>query len=189
MFGWTFAVVAAAGGAGLAHFVRRVGAARFLGSGAALSALLLVDDVARLHSDVLPRLGVPKAPAQGRIALPCVAWVATALPEIRRTRWGILVVAVISLATSIVVDVVPHASSDIFVEDAPKLLGTAAWATYFWVTTADVTRSAINELRDRAADGNGRLGRRSSTNGGAMATSPSSASTIWPTSAAHRATR
>ena len=146
VFGWSVAVVVAAGGASIARAGGRTSAAAFLGSGAALSAVLLVDDLARVHSSVAPRLGVTKPAAQSILALIACVWIVVQHREIRRTRWGILAISVVSLGCSVGVDLLPGLRPDIFVEDAPKLLGIAGWATYFWLTAADVTHSMLDEL-------------------------------------------
>jgi hypothetical protein len=150
---WAGAAVAAAGGAWVSAQTNRRGPARLLASGAALTLVLLTDEVTSFHADLGPRIGLPKLVVIGAIAVSAAMWFAINWREIRRTRWLILVSSLAALAASIVLDY-ERRSVDlhVFFEDAPKLLGTVGWATYFAITTIDVTRSAVTFRPPEAAN-------------------------------------
>jgi len=91
---WTVASVSAVGGAWVAHQTGRHSAARFLGYGGAAAAVLLFDDLFRLHSSAFPKLlGVPKVVGVVMVTLPTLVWFVVFIAEIGRTRWLILVAA------------------------------------------------------------------------------------------------
>lgn len=144
VLGWTVAATAALAGAFVASLTARRRAVWFLGSGAALTIALLVDDMTGFHSEVGPQLGLPKFATIGAILAASFAWVVLNWREIGRTRWLILLSSLGALAISVLVDVERRASDvHIFFEDAPKLFGIVGWATFFVFTSIDLTRSAL----------------------------------------------
>lgn len=151
VLGWTVAATAAAGGAWLASFTGRPASMWFLGSGAAVTLALLVDDVTGFHSELGPRLGLPKMVTVAVLLGFTVVWVVCNRREIIRTRWLTLFASLGALATSVLLDY-ERSEIDIhvFFEDAPKLIGIMGWATYFVFTVGDITRSVIRS-RDGSA--------------------------------------
>ncbi|MDW3218475.1 MAG: hypothetical protein R8F63_07650 [Acidimicrobiales bacterium] len=144
VLGWTVAATAALAGAFVASLASRRRAAWFLGSGALLTIVLLTDDLTGFHSEVGPRIGLPKFTTIGAILGGSVVWVLLNWREISRTRWLILLSSLGALALSVLVDVERRTSDvHIFFEDAPKLFGIVGWATYFVFTSIDLTRSAV----------------------------------------------
>jgi hypothetical protein len=154
ILGWTVAVTAALGGAWIASLSGRRSAVWFLASGAVLTLILLGDDVTGFHSDVGPRLGIPKLVTIGGFLVLSVAWFLANLREILRTRWLTLLAALGALAVSVALDYESREFEfNVFFEDAPKLLGIVGWATYFVFTAVDVTRSTIRHHDDEAVAG------------------------------------
>lgn len=150
---WTSGVAFAACGAWVARRTGRDSAARFLAVGAAVTLVLVLDDVFALHSGLLKRtLGVSKSFAQLVVILPAVVWLVAFLPDIRRTRSALLGAALASLAGSVLVDVgVGGFTGDtsLLIEDGMKFLGILAWAQYFAITSKDIAASAIGEAVDK----------------------------------------
>ncbi len=150
---WTAGVVFAACGAWVARRTGRDAAAKFLAVGAAVTLLLVLDDVFALHSGLLKRtLGVSKSLAQLVVILPAVVWLVAFLPDIRRTRSVLLGAALTSLAGSVLVDVgIGGFTGDtkLLVEDGMKFLGILAWTQYFAITSKDIAASAIGEAVGR----------------------------------------
>lgn len=148
VFFWSVAAVSALGGAWVAHLTGRLAAARFLAAGGLLSILLFGDELLEIHARLAPAIGIPKSVAILAIVGLSATWALTSLGQITRTRWLMLASALAALATSVLVDHFrPGTSLSVFAEDAPKLLGEAAWATYFVTTAADIVRSAVTEPR------------------------------------------
>ncbi|NOX32039.1 MAG: hypothetical protein GXP35_18645 [Actinobacteria bacterium] len=143
---WTVASASAVGGAWVAHQTGRRSAARFLGFGGAAAAVLLFDDLFRLHSSAFPKLlGVPKVVGVAIVTLPTLVWFVVFIAEIGRTRWLILVAALSTFALSVVADQTLRASGSaaLVIEDGAKLMGVLAWMVYFVITTHDIARSTI----------------------------------------------
>ncbi len=157
---WTVAATAAGGGAWLSARLGRSTAAVFLGTGSALTSLLLVDDLLQLHAVLLPSLGLTKTTAQLLIVAPAPLWAWVNRREILRTRWMLFGAAIAGFALSLLADqwlVAPDPTvMDVMIEDGAKLLGVVAWAQYFVLTTVDIARSATDETLARA-DGAPRL--------------------------------
>jgi hypothetical protein len=145
---WAAAAVSAAWGAWLAGLDGRRGARRFLGAAVVLTSWVMLDDLFQLHSIVLPRAtGVDKYGWEGLIVVATVTWAWCSRREIVRTRVAVLAAALMALATSLWADRFGIWASPrlaLLFEDGAKLLGAAAWATYFVVTTRDVTRSVLS---------------------------------------------
>lgn len=144
---WTAGAGFAVAGAWVARRVGRVSAFRFLAVGALATTILVLDDVFALHAGPLQQaLGGSKNVAQMLVVLPVVAWACLFSADIRRTRSGLLVAAVASLAGSVLVDVVAGLGGDgrLLVEDGLKFLGILAWSQYFAITSRDIAASAIS---------------------------------------------
>ncbi len=153
---WTSGVVFAGAGAWVARRIGRESAARFLAMGAAATLILLLDDVFRLHSGPLRRLlGGSKSVAQGVVVLPVVVWIAVFWADIKRTRSALLFAALISLAGSVVMDVIFGLAGDtsLLVEDGLKFLGVLAWSQYFAITSRDIAASAIASVLETSENG------------------------------------
>jgi hypothetical protein len=149
---WTAATVAALFGGWVAAQTGRPSAARFLRSGAVVSAILLADDLLQLHADLLRFVGLPKGVRQLIVVAPAAIWLVRYAGEIARTRWVIMVGSLGVLGGSLVVDalVAPGSRVGVFAEDGLKLLGVLAWAQYMVLTSVDITRSTIRAAQGRA---------------------------------------
>jgi hypothetical protein len=147
VLGWATATVTALWGGWVAAQTGRPSAARFLRAAAAVSVVLLADDLLQLHADLLRFTGVPKAVRQLLIVLPAVAWMVRYAADIARTRWVILVGALAGFGLSLLVDGLtrPGSTVGLFVEDSAKLLGVMAWAQYLVLTSLDIMRSTIRD--------------------------------------------
>lgn len=162
---WTLGVGAACGAAWVARRTGRPAAARFLGGGAGAGAVLLIDDLFGLHSNIIPMLGLPKRASEAAVAAPVALWIVTFRRDLARTRWQVLACSLAGLAVSVLVDSVVHPGQvdvALLAEDGPKFLGALAWATYFVLTARDVAASAIDAGRSGAPGG---VGRRSAAGG------------------------
>lgn len=141
---WTVAATGAAAGAWVASLTGRLGSKWFLASGSALTIVLLVDEVTGFHSRIAPRFGVPKLVVVAWYLAGATVWLIANVAEIRRTRWLTLAAALVALGLSVALDYERRDTGfHVFFEDAPKLLGIVAWATYFVFATVDITRSAV----------------------------------------------
>ena len=145
VLGWTAATVAALFGGWVAAQTGRASAARFLRSGAAVTVLLLADDLLQLHADLMRFTGLPKGVRQILVVLPAGVWLVRYAGEIARTRWGIVVGALGCFGLSLLLDAAAADTSrlGLFAEDSAKLLGVLAWAQYMVLTSVDITRSTI----------------------------------------------
>lgn len=156
---WTTGVGAAWGGRWIAGRTGRDGAARFLGAGAGVGAVLLADDLFGVHANVLAYIGVPKHIGEIAVVTPLVVWLLSCRADIARTRWQVLACSLLGLAGSAIVDAaLDPRGVDIalLAEDGPKFLGVLAWATYFVLTARDIAASAIDGTRRGVASGDGR---------------------------------
>ncbi len=147
VLGWASATVTALWGGWVASQTGRPTAARFLRAAALVSAILLADDLFQLHADLLRFLGLPKGIRQLVIVLPAVVWLVRYAADIARTRWVILVGALIGFGASLLVDglAAPGSTVGLFVEDSAKLLGVLAWTQYMVLTSLDIMRSTIRD--------------------------------------------
>lgn len=150
---WAIGTIAAAGASFIARLGRRDGAAKFLLHAAALSALLTLDDVFRLHSSVFPRyLSIPKPAVLAIYLVLAALWAGMHFREVGRTRWAILVAAGTAMAISVGVDqLAGNESWSLVAEDGAKFFGVLGWATYFWLTAQDIASSVVRDLRERAS--------------------------------------
>ena len=125
---------------------------RFFAAAACLTAYIGIDDFFMLHEVLLPTyLGMYERHAVGLVAACAMLFVATSFRRIRATRYGLLVLAVALLATSVLIDRYDYRFDAMFVahgwdpewrsvmEDAPKWLGIACWFAYF----ADAAMAAL----------------------------------------------
>ena len=147
---WTVSAASAGGGAWVAAQTDRPSAARFLGVGALVASVLLLDDLLLLHSSFMPRvLGIPKPLAMLLIISPALAWLALFAGEITRTRWTVLVGALSAFMVSVGADQVLHptGSTALLFEDGAKFLGVLGWSLYFVLTTRDIVRSTITAAK------------------------------------------
>lgn len=152
---WTVAVVAAAGGAWVAARAGRPSVVPFLASAAAMTALLLADDLFQLHADVLPSSGMHALAAKIVIVAPVPVWTWVNRNEIVRTRWLLLACAFAGFGASLLVEMAGSSATStriLVAEDTGKLLGVLAWAQYFLLTTVDITRSVIDAALARRAE-------------------------------------
>ncbi|MGH1488367.1 MAG: hypothetical protein ACRBK7_03080 [Acidimicrobiales bacterium] len=155
---WTTATSTAFFGSWLARFGGRQAASVMLGRGAVLSAILLLDDLFQLHVAVKPLFGISKAVVYLAYLLVAGWWVATQRKEIQRTRSELLLASLAAFGGSVVVDqlgdAIPllDAQAALLIEDACKFLGVLAWAQYFVLTSSDIVKSIVGELRAKAAN-------------------------------------
>jgi hypothetical protein len=154
---WTTATATAFFGAWLARFGGRPAASTMLARGAVLSSILLLDDLFQLHVAVKPLFGVSKPMVYACYLAVAGWWVVTQRTEIRRTRAELLLAALAAFGGSVIVDqlgaALPLLNADrsLLVEDACKFLGVLAWAQYFVLTSSDIGRSIVTELREQAS--------------------------------------
>lgn len=152
---WAVTVCACAVASFVAHHGGRDGARQVFRGAAIFFGFLMLDDLFLLHTHVIPHI-VPihrhnVMLVEGVLGL---MWLVPAWPEIRRTRWLMLVAAAVALGTSILVDIVIETEETgvwiLVLEDGAKFFGGAALATWATVTAADVIRSTVIG-QDRAA--------------------------------------
>ncbi|MFV0260013.1 MAG: hypothetical protein ACK5PP_16370 [Acidimicrobiales bacterium] len=148
--GWTVGAVAACFGCWTARIGGRRGAERMLSGGALLTTVLTLDDLFQFHAVAAHQLDVPKQAVVGVYGLLLLAWVAENRVELSRSPWPLLAAALTTFAVSNLVDRFGGRSSIwLVMEDAAKFLGILAWAAFFTVTTAAITRSLIRPGPDR----------------------------------------
>lgn len=142
---WAVAATSALGGGWVAFKTKRPSAGRFLTAGGIVAAVLLFDDLLRLHSSLIPKiLGVPKSAAMLIVVAPAIAWFLAFIDEILRTRWLVLLAALGAFFGSVAADqVLPSGDNALLIEDGAKLLGVLAWSLYFVLTTRDIANSTI----------------------------------------------
>ncbi len=146
ILGWSVAALSAAWSAWFARHVGRPGAARFLGRGAVVTAILLFDDLFATHAVVSTVLSLPKPLVQVVVVGPTGLWIVRHRADVLRTRWPLLLAAVAALSASIVVERLTGnsmGSRATLAEDGPKFLGILAWAAYFALTSLDIARSVL----------------------------------------------
>jgi hypothetical protein len=145
---WSLAAILAGAGSWLSPRLGRSSAQPFLRLAALAGTVLLIDDLFALHATVIGRI-IGKPLGMLAVLVPAGWWMLRYRSDIRRTRWQVLVCALISLGISAAVDVVFSPGSDygVLVEDGAKFLGVLAWATYFVLTVRDITESAIADRR------------------------------------------
>lgn len=122
------------------HFVR------FFLAGGLLTAWLMIDDMFRLHEDVLAdAMNVDEQVTQALYAAILALWIVTQRHVILRTRPYVFVAAFFWFAVSLLLDLSGETSGSLWLvfEDGSKLLGILTWAAFFWLTARDrlVTRS------------------------------------------------
>ena len=101
-------------------------------AGGALTAILALDDVFRIHEDFMPgKLGVPKILSYGVYAALAVAWIWVYRRFVARTEWVLLVLALVFFAVSLVLDRAFVENQKHVIEDGAKFLGIVAWTLYF----------------------------------------------------------
>lgn len=107
----------------------------------ALTAVLLLDDMLRLHEDVLPHVHLPEELVLGGYLVLTALWVWTNRRDLLRTEWLILLLAFGLFGGSIVVDQLPHENHTwSFVEDSFKFGGIVLWSFY-------LVRTAVRSVR------------------------------------------
>lgn len=134
-----FAVAAVA--AGLAATVVRGRERGMFGAAAAVSALMLLDDLFLLHDVVYPRLGVPEAVVQAAYLLAIAAIVFLYRSEMGMVAVAGVVVTLGAWAASVGMDTFLNnhpLNLDQLVEDGAKFVGIAVWAAV-WAGLAHVT--------------------------------------------------
>lgn len=141
---WTAAACCALAAFAMRDRARSDGSVTALACGAALSALLGLDDLFLLHERALPaHVGIP----QNLIFIGYGAWTAVYLWRFRnfhmRMDIGLLITALMLFATSLMMDVLhllpPEHKAGLVIEDGAKLLGATGWAMYH-------TRAAYHAL-------------------------------------------
>ena len=144
---WTVAVC----GCAAASFVSRLGgrqsAASAFRGGAMLFLLLLLDDLFLFHSTLLPyTVGIPKLIVLGAYGGLAVAWLATAKPEIMRTRWELLAAASLAFGMSLAVEAFWYGDdvgARVVIEDGAKFMGVLALAAWSVSSASDLIRSVV----------------------------------------------
>ena len=144
---WAVATVAAASSSWLTRIDGRPRASVFLRNAAIVSGILLLDDLFTFHATLAPKVFIPKNVAQLALAIMVVVWLLKDWSEIRRTRFVVLVAGLVANVVSLAVDVIVDptmAEKALVFEDGPKFLGILAWATYFVLTSCDISRSVVS---------------------------------------------
>jgi len=131
-----WAVAAASAGLGAAR-VRAGARARLLAGGAAVSVVLLLDDLFQLHKPVVPReLGVPSAVVLLSEAVLVAAFVISQRRAIGATpRPAVRAVSVAFFTLWVAVKALPGFGGTTVIEAGAKFAGVVGWAAY-WVGTA-----------------------------------------------------
>lgn len=156
ILGWTTATATGFFGCWVARAGARPGASSMLFWGAALSTVLLLDDLFQLHV-VVKVLGLSKPMVYLGYLVATGLWVLLQLQEIRRTRVELLLAAGAAFAVSVMVDQVGGAlpvltdQATLVLEDASKFLGVLAWAQYFTLTSKDIVSSILRRQAVGAA--------------------------------------
>ena len=146
---WAAAAVVCGSAAWLAAVGSRCDTAKFLLGAAAITIILLFDDLFGFHSGSLVSIGISKQAAEVLIVAPVVCWLIRFRSDIARTRYQLLIASCIANSTSLLVDLFVNPGRFDFAvlfEDGPKFLGILAWATYFVVTSRDISRSVVRQL-------------------------------------------
>lgn len=156
ILGWTIAAVAAAGGGWIAGLGGREGASELLRGGALLSGLLLLDDLFQFHIIIPKTVGAPKLAFYALYFVLASAWAYSNRAEFVRTRWHLLVAAVLALMISVTVDLAGDGrSTALLAEDSAKFLGILAWALYFVLSSRDINESLVAQGRRVAIGADG----------------------------------
>jgi hypothetical protein len=112
---------------------------RFLVVSGAFTAVLLVDDLALIHDDILPNyVGISGEVYGVAYVLFMLGYLVSYRHRIRQTDWTLLIVAlgffgvstVVDLGSTVMSDLLPPAAV-VLVEDGAKLLGIGTWLAYF----------------------------------------------------------
>ena len=144
------------GFAALASAARDPALARWLGAGAALTALLALDDVLLLHERAIPELtGLPQVGTYAVYAGLTLTWLWRWRRRHLDGERALLVAALALFATSVALDALPRGlrpwgEAHALVEDGAKWLGIVAWTLWGWRTAfAAVARAARGTTRAR----------------------------------------
>ena len=143
---WTVAAGASFGAAYISWLVGRSAAATTMAAASGITALLLLDDVFLLHSNVVPGMtGLPKVTLVLVEGVLVVAWWSKFSREIVRMRWELLLAAGVGFATSVAVDQLADGEGvgPLLVEDGAKLLGILALAAWSVSTAGDLAFSIV----------------------------------------------
>lgn len=109
---------------------------RFLLASGLFTALLGLDDLFLLHDQVFPDyLGVSQVIVVGAYGALGILYLLRFAPQIARTAWPVFAVAIVLLASSVVLDQMMDRLSIYlpgsgFLEDAFKLMGIGTWLSY-----------------------------------------------------------
>ncbi|KAA0234954.1 MAG: hypothetical protein JJLCMIEE_01304 [Acidimicrobiales bacterium] len=112
----------------------------FFLAGGLLTVWLMVDDMFRLHEDVLAdAVNVDERVTQAMYAAILALWIVTQRHVILRTRPYVFVTAFFWFALSLLLDISGDGSGSLglLLEDGTKLLGILTWAAFFWLTARD----------------------------------------------------
>jgi hypothetical protein len=138
----------------------------FLLSSALLSAYLLFDDFFLFHEDLASRyFGLSEKVVYAALGIAVSAYFIAFRRIILRTNFGVLLLALVFLATSVVVDAIHEpwlrrlGHWEYFFEDGTKWLGIASWCSYYVGTSHQFLVSAFG-LPDNAIQSDARPSRR-----------------------------
>lgn len=117
----------------------------FMACGAALTAVLGLDDLLLLHERIFPALGLPQTLVLLAYAAASLAYLVAFFPLIRHRDFGILAVGLIALGTSLGIDLAfPDQSPGMKIaEDSAKFLGIAGWAGFHTLRAVEVMTDAV----------------------------------------------
>jgi hypothetical protein len=124
----------------------------FLGAGAAVTTLFLVDDLFQGH-EWLGRRDVPDAVSYGLLALLFGLFLyRNRALVLRLTFWPLIVAAGVAFGVSIAVDA-NLVIEDYFLEDSLKFAGIVAWSTWLVAASASLLGSRIGAGPERRSGG------------------------------------
>lgn len=104
----------------------------FMLSAGLFTGILAFDDLYLVHENVLPAFGVSQPVTYGAYGLLGLGYLALSWREILNHRFGLLAVAIVLLAISVVIDWFFHSdlALRILLEDGAKLCGIFAWTAF-----------------------------------------------------------
>jgi hypothetical protein len=109
--------------------------------GAALTAVLLADDLYQLHEMANSALGIPQAVPSAAYAVAIVVYVVVFRDFVRRHGPALLPIALGLFGLSSLIDLALEEDAPMLLEDGAKLFGIVTWTVFF-------TSAAVTDLRD-----------------------------------------
>lgn len=134
-------------------------AAGFLLASGGLSAFLCCDDFFQIHEDLMDRyFGIDEKVVYGALGIAVLTYLVRYRRLILSTHCSMLILAILLLGTSVAIDAVLEqwmhslGHGRILIEDGAKLLGIAAWCSYYVRTSYDLVHPILTPNRLRAVE-------------------------------------